>query len=273
MINPGSATRPSLLEEVRSRRKLRIAVEFGDPPGSGSPPEMYIDPITKKPAGIAPILGQLMADDLGVELECVDMLWPEQVPALVEGRVDVLTKHTNIPSRALLVEFANRPLVAFRIAVLVPSGNRLTKADLNSADKTISVWHGSSTRVNAEREFPSATIREFPDPQAEVSAGRADACVTDAITHVFLEKHPELELLSAKGQAVVLATEYSHIAIRPGDQRFLNWINSWLAYQDGLGTLSYWCDVWWESFMAVGAPVQTTPSAGSEIAAGSATRR
>jgi hypothetical protein len=39
----------SVLGQILERGKLRIAVEFNDPPDSGFPPEMYIDPETGKP--------------------------------------------------------------------------------------------------------------------------------------------------------------------------------------------------------------------------------
>ena len=35
-----------------------------------------------------------------------------------------------------------------------------------------------------------------------------------------------------------------------GDARFLNWLNNWLEYHHAQGTLGYWCDEWWESWMA-----------------------
>jgi len=66
-----------------------------------------------------------------------------------------------------------------------------------------------------------------------------------------MEEHPGLRLLREKdGELVVLAREYGHPAIRPGDQRFLNWINNWLQYHKAQGTIGYWCHTWWQSWMA-----------------------
>src|SRR4030067_1554130 len=96
----------SLLYEIRRRGILRVAVDFVPPPRYGYPPEFYIDEDTGKPSGFGCELGRLMAQDLGVEVEFVNIPWPEQIPALLAGKVDVLPKHVNTPRRALEIEFA-----------------------------------------------------------------------------------------------------------------------------------------------------------------------
>jgi polar amino acid transport system substrate-binding protein len=246
-------TARSLLDEVLERGVLRIPVEFNPPPEvNGFPPEFYIDPQTGEPSGLAPIISGIMAKDLGVALECVDMPWPEHIPALLSGKVDLLPKHVNTPTRALTVEFTNGRLMAYRVTALIPADSTIAdKAELNRKEKVISVWHGSSIREIIQREFPLATMKEFKSPSAEVAEGRADACLTDSVTKIFLEKHPGLKFLRDKeGKLVIFSHEYAQIAIKPGDQRFLNWINNWYQYNEAQGTISYWCDTWWESFMA-----------------------
>jgi len=242
-----------LLDEIRERGVLRIPVEFNPPPEvDGFPPEFYIDPETGEPSGLAPIISRLMAKDLGVELECVDMPWPEHIPALFSGKVDLLPKHVNTPERALTVEFANGRLMAYRVTALIPADSSVTdKEELNQEGKVISVWHGSSIREIIRREFPRATMKEFKKPSLEVEEGRADACLTDSVTKIFVEKHPGLKFLrDEEGKLVIFSWEYAQIGIKPGDQRFLNWINNWYHYHEAQGTIGYWCDTWWESFMA-----------------------
>ena len=52
----------------------------------------------------------MMARDLGVEVEWVDLPWPNQIPAFLEGKADLLPKHTNTSLRGLLVDFSIRHL-------------------------------------------------------------------------------------------------------------------------------------------------------------------
>jgi polar amino acid transport system substrate-binding protein len=242
----------SLLDEVRERGALRIPVQFSSPPEEGPPPEFYLDPEAGEPQGIAPIIGRLMAKDLGAELECVDMPWPEHIPALLSGKVDLLPKHVNTAERALAVEFANGRLMAYRVTALIPADSTVTdKEELNREGKVISVWHGSSIREVIKREFPLATMKESRHSSLEVEEGKADACLTDSVTKIFLEKHPGLKFLRDREEKLVIfSREYAQIAIKPGDQRFLNWINNWYQYHEAQGTIGYWCDTWWESFMA-----------------------
>lgn len=49
---------------------------------------------------------------------------------------------------------------------------------------------------------------------------------------------------------MIFSREYAQFAVKPGDQRFLNWLNNWYQYHEGQGTISYWCEDYWESFMA-----------------------
>ena len=75
--------------------------------------------------------------------------------------------------------------------------------------------------------------------------------LTDSVTTFFLKKHPRLKLLRAPdGTLKIFSREYAQPGIRPGDQRFLNWINSWYLYHEAQGTIARWCETWWESFMA-----------------------
>jgi ABC-type amino acid transport substrate-binding protein len=245
-------SRRSTLDEILERGRFRIPVQFSDPPSSGFPPEFYVDPDSGKPWGIAPIVGGLMADDLGVELECVDLPWPKHIPALLAGEVDMCPKHVNTPQRALDVEFASGRLTQYRVSLLIRTDNTArAKEDFNREGVRIASWHGSSTTQVAEKHFPHASVYESPEPRVEVEEGRADAVCTDSVTKIFLDRHPKLQLLrDEQGQLIVLSREYVHPSIRPGDARFLNWIDNWLEYQHAQGTLGYWCDDWWESFMA-----------------------
>ncbi len=242
----------SLLEEIQLRGVLRIPVDFSPPPDEGFPPEFYIDPKTKKEWGIAPIFGGLMANDLEVKLECINMPWPQHITALLDGKVDLLPKHVNTPKRALQVEFANGRFMLYRVTALIQEKIWIyNKEELNQVGKIISVWYGSSIKDIIKKEFPLATMKEFKFPWIEVIEGRADACLTDSVTKVFLKKNPEIKLMRDKDEnLIIFSREYAQHAIKPGDKRFLNWINNWYQYHDAQGTINYWCDTWWESFMA-----------------------
>jgi polar amino acid transport system substrate-binding protein len=239
------------LDGILRRRTLRVAVQWMPPPDSGEPPEFYKDPETGEPNGIAITLSRLMARDLGVDAEFVDTPWEEQIPALHAGRVDLLPKHTNIPERALLVDFADR-LLRFDVVAVVHERTGITALDeLNRDDIVLATWPGSSCRRAMGRHVPAASVVETTAPRDAVRSGRAHGMIHDNVTRRSVELYPEQRLLrGADGRVMVLAHEYGHPAVYPGDQRFLNWINNWIAYGRAQGELEYWCETWWRQWFA-----------------------
>ena len=242
----------STLDEILDRGSLRIPIEFLGHPDTGDPPEMYRDPETGEPDGVAPRVGAMLAADLGVELEIIEILWPEQIPALFDRKVDLLPKHTLFPQRALQLEFAMGRLMQIRVTCQVPAERAHEGIEsLNREGLRIGVWHGSSNRDVAERFFPAATVIDASDPTRLLQDGVVDAIVGDAVTKRYLELNPELALLrEPDGKLVILERGHNKISIRPGDPRFLNWLNSWYDYRDAEGDIEDLCVTWWESFMA-----------------------
>lgn len=240
----------SVLDEVRTRGLLRIAVAYSPPPETGHPPEFYLDPASGEPSGVVPELGKVMAADLGVKPEFVDIAWPEHLQALLSEKVDLLLSYTNTPARALEVEFAG-PLLPSQAVVMISQNSALQQQEgLNQPGRRIAVWHGSSIARVAAASFPAATLVESADPAGEVAAGRADGAVVDAVTKIFMDQHFDVRLLrGSDSKLLVLAQEWGHPAVRLGDQRFLNWINNWLDYHHD-GAIRYWCHTWWQSWMA-----------------------
>jgi polar amino acid transport system substrate-binding protein len=243
----------SALDAILDRGVIRIAVTWSPPPETGFPPEFWLDVDTGEPKGIAVEIGKLLAADLKVQPEFVDVPWGEQFAALEDGRVDLLPKPTMTPDRALRMEFSDR-LMAFEVVVIARRDGMPSLADLDGPTVTISGWQGSSCNEIAQRRFPNANIVEYVDENEAKDAvvdGRADAIVTDAVTKVSMDRRPELDFVRDQdGTKVILAREYGHFAVKIGDQRFLNYLDSWIDYQRAMGVLDYWCDEWWLSWMA-----------------------
>ena len=244
-------TKTSVLDEIQNRGTVRIAVSFSPPPEEGHSPEFYLDKKTGKPSGVVCELGRVLAQDLGVQPEWVDLPWPEQMAALLAERVDLLLSYTNTPQRALQVEFAG-PWLPSQVVVMLSADNSVGGLEaLNQPGVRIGVWHGSSVVRVAARVFPQAALSEHDDPPGAVAAGLVEAAVVDAVTKIFMQKHPNLRLLRDRSEKLlILSHEYGHPAIRPGDPRFLNWLRNWLDYHRAEGTIDYWCGTWWQSWMA-----------------------
>ncbi len=85
----------STLDLVLERGVLRVAVAYTPPPEEGSHPEFYLDPRTSEPSGVVCELGRIMASDLGVRPEFVDIAWADHMTALLDADVaDELYEHS-----------------------------------------------------------------------------------------------------------------------------------------------------------------------------------
>jgi ABC-type amino acid transport substrate-binding protein len=243
----------SALDQILARGAVRLAVEFKDPIATGFPPEMFLDPETGQPAGVGPVLAGIMADDLGVGLECVDLPWPDHIDTLLRGDVDLILG-TNTPARALRVDFLPGRLMENRVTCLA----RRAAADrdrgaFDAPGVTIACWYGSTTVQVAREHFPRAQVREAADPQGMVLAGEADAYVTDSVTFRLLELFPDLDFVRDGGDGgdpIVLSREHVHFGLPRGDRTFMTWLVNWYDYHDAQGTVARWCVDYWEASMA-----------------------
>lgn len=240
------------LREVFDRGKLRVIVEFSPPPSEGPPPEFYFDPDTGEPSGVACELGKMVAQDLGVEIEWVDIPWPDQIPAFLESEADLLPKHTNTSLRGLLVDFSFHRLQRIEVVAVARKDGPIKRLeDLNSEEIRIGCWHGSSNIEVAHRLFPKARVIEDQRPPNLLKSGQVHALIEDGVTRVALERLTGCDFIrNEKGERELLNLEYGYPAVFPGDARFLSFLNNFMAYRWNDGTLKYWADTWWNSFMA-----------------------
>lgn len=238
------------LDEIVRRGKLRVMVEFTAPPSQGPPPECYYSELTGEPSGIACDLGRLLARDLGVQVEWVDIPWKEQLEAFLEGAADILPKHTNTPTRAAIVDFSVFKFHPLEIlAVTRKSGPIKSMEDINSTKTRIVVWHGSSNYDLATNLFPDADVFEHGKHWDVLVKGEADVMV-DIVTQIALDRFDHLDLVrNHKGERIVLSTEYGHPAVFPGDAKFLSWINNFMSFHWAKGNIGRIIGEW-ESWMA-----------------------
>jgi len=226
---PRSGEAKSSLDEIRERGRIRIATTWGPTA------EMYLDPETGEPAGVVGLVGRVLADDLGVEPEFVDLTWGEQMPALLDGRVDICLKHTNRPDRAFLVDFATGRLERYEGKIVIRHDSSIRQEeDLNYLGRLIAAEIGSHQEAQVRERYPNARLRTCHDAHEAmhlVLHGEADACLADAGVPEFLSLHAELSVLCGPdSQPVITSLDYAHPCIRAGDQRFLNWLNNWMDY-------------------------------------------
>lgn len=225
----------SLLEEIPERGAIRIAAHWD------LTAEQYLDPDSGDPAGVVGKVGTLLAADLGVRPEFVSVDWDSQIPALLEGRVDICIKHTNTPERAFVVDFARGRLEKYVGKIIVRRDRDWSnESALDDDGRVIATIGGSHQEAQAGTRWPSASVRVFPTEHAAMDAvwrRDADAALGDAWVANFLLLRPECEALAdGEGNPIVTSLDYSHPCIKKGDQSFLNWLDNWMDFHDAQAT-------------------------------------
>ena len=130
MERPGrTPAAKSLLDEIQERGKMRVGAECLY---KGT---CYVDPDSGERTGYSVDLAALMATDLGVEIEWVDLEWGALIPAIETGTADIIMMGmTNTPDRAKVVEMS-RPMDYYPGVLVMPADSPLH--DLTSLDQIL----------------------------------------------------------------------------------------------------------------------------------------
>ena len=224
----------SLLDDIQSRGTLRVGMTLQ------FEPQMYRDS-SGEPAGYDVELMKLMAADIGtgVELDIQDQEFDGLIPALLAGKVDIISVGlVGRPGGRLETMWFSTPYVPYQQVVIVPADSAITDvAELNAAGKKVTALTGSTAAGLAARLFPEAEVVELQQQPAllEVASGRADGGIVEAYLAVpFVEQNPTAKILNPEQP---FSLEFGAYGLPRGDLDWWMWVNGWLRYRKGQGVL------------------------------------
>lgn len=143
------------LQAIRDAGVLRVAAFDGNPPFG------FVDPATRKIAGLDVDYAQALADALGTKLELVPTNPANRVALLVSGKVDlVLANFTITPERATQVDFSI-PYFASGTQFIARRGTLTSPQQLNGL--RIGVDKGTVNEIVLRQQYPGATLVAFDD--------------------------------------------------------------------------------------------------------------
>jgi polar amino acid transport system substrate-binding protein len=228
------------LATVRKRGTLRVGVVDNAP--------FVMHNAAGELTGFSIDLGRRMAADLGVDIEFVPTSWSQVVADLVGRHFDVIATGLWVtPARALMVNFSEPTSVGAMHLVANKSltSSMKSREDFNRPDVRLVVFAGTSQEAVAARLFPKASLVKVEgdaDPLAPVLEGKAHAALVTTPTPLLVVSQAPDRL--AVPLDAPLQTTTTAAAIRKGDPDFLNFIDSWLAFQREDGWLAerqhYW---------------------------------
>lgn len=184
------------------------------------------------PMGLDVDLARYIAGAMGVELSLVVKPFPDLLPALHAGEVDmVISGLTITPERNLKVDFVGPYHISGK-ALLTKFKSLVTSEDtskLNSEAFAYTALEGSTSATLVETLMPRArlvTAKNYEEAVDMVLSNKVDALVADYHVCVLsLLRHPDQGLVS-------LVTPFTYeplgIAMPPGDAHLSNWTTNFL---------------------------------------------
>ncbi len=207
------------------------------------PPFEYTDD-AGAPVGVDPDLAQAIADELGVELEIIDMDFDGLVDALKAGKGDFIAAGFTVSEERLKeVDFSTEYVTSAQM-VVIPKGSDLAADDAALSGKTISVQEGTTGDFYASgdqdmtaSQIADANVLRFKsgiEAGMAVASGKADAMIIDELpaTKIVESQSDALELLPTK-----LTDEQYAFAVNKGCEDLLEVINKVLTEKIDDGTV------------------------------------
>ena len=164
------------------------------------PPYEYVGD-DNKPVGVDIEIGQAIADELGVELEVVDMDFDGIIGAVQAGKGDFAAAGMTIDEDRLKnVDFSIEYATSSQF-MIVKSDNEEIKEPADLKGKNVGVQGGTTGQYFAEDET-EATVNKFKtalDAAMALKAGKLDAVIIDELpARAIIAKNPELKIIENK---------------------------------------------------------------------------
>jgi polar amino acid transport system substrate-binding protein len=232
------ASSSPVMDRIASQGELRVGV-------SGDMPPMNFLTKEDKVIGLDVDLSSMIAAAMGVKLNLQKMDFPNLLPALEEGRIDmIISNMTMTPERNLKVAFVGPYFTSGK--GLLTKRSTLAQAmkleDLNSPQFTFVALQGSTSEAVTRKGAPQAkllTVATQNEGVQMVIDGKADGMIADfPICLVAAYRNQGSGLVPV---AAPITYEPIGIAVPKGDPQLVNWLRNFLSslekagYMKGLG--------------------------------------
>ena len=220
LLSVVSAAQADTLDDIKKAGKVRIAIDTAIPPFGMTDDKM-------QPSGSDIDTAQLLAKDLGVQLEIVTTTGPTRIPSLQTNKADLVVSTLSItPDRAKVIDFsipyADHPSVVGGL----PSIAIKSYADL--AGKKVAVVRGTTQDTDLTREAKGAQLVRYEDDATMALAfasGQVDILATArSLLPAISKKNPGRTAESK----ITMQTNYLAIGLRKDEPKLKAWVNDWV---------------------------------------------
>lgn len=196
---------------------------------TGFPPFEYLG-ADGQPAGVDIDVGQMIADELGVEYEVLDMDFNLLVEALKSGKGDMIGAAMTVTAeRAEQVDFTDTYATAGQV-LLLPADSEITDVEqLKSGEYTVTVQATTTGDIYAQEELGLTDLLQFKNAvecASALASGKADAAVLDNVAAASLVKTYDGQLKML--EEMVTQEDYA-LAVAKGHEDLVELANKVIA--------------------------------------------
>jgi len=242
---PGDFPEGSTMARLVEEGSITIGTKFDQPLFGLQGPDGV-------PVGFDVSIGQIIADELGVEAEFVEAQTPQRENLIENGSVDiVVATYTINDTRKEVVDFAGPYYIAGQSLMVLTDNTDINGPD-DLAGKRVCSADGSTPAQNIAENYPEAelvTYGAYTDCLDPLLSGQVDAVTTDnVILAGYVDESPD----DFKIVGDLFTEEPYGIGLAKGDDDFRTFINDTLeaAYEDGR---------WEEAWESTAGAVLETP--------------
>jgi polar amino acid transport system substrate-binding protein len=240
---PAAAAVAPVLERIAARGELLVGT-------TGSQPPLNATTKAGEIIGFDIDLAQAIAEAMGVTLRLVPTQFPDLLPSLESGKVDlVLSGITMTPERNMRVAFVGPYFVSGKALLTRSKRIAATKdsGEINRPNMTIAALEGSTSQEFAERALPKAKlvlVRAYDQGVRMVVEGSVDALVADFTFCVAtILRRPGEKLATV---VAPLTFEPLGIALPAEDPLLVNWMENFLLMLEGTGAMDDLRERWFD---------------------------
>lgn len=238
-----ASTAGPVLDRILQRGELRVGI-------SGSQPPLNATTKAGEIIGLDADISRLIAGNMGVKAKFVTLPFPDLLPALEAGKVDiVLSSMTMTPDRNLKVAFVGPYFISGK-GVLTKTQTVASMSDaegLNKPQFRLAALKDSTSQVFVERAAPSAklvTTKTYDEALDMLFQDKIDALIADYPFCAVSAMRFQDKGLTA-GQAR-LTFEPLGIAV-PEDTLLINFLRNFMGVLEGSGALKKLSERWFNN--------------------------
>lgn len=180
-----------LLDSVKSRGTLRVAMEGSYPPFN------FIDEKTGQMNGYDADVARLLGARLGLRVELLSTEWAAIFDGLADGKYDIIVSQVSItPMREQRFDFST-PYTYSSVQLILRKNDEARYASVaDLKGKLVGVAKGSIYEAQMQA-VPGVTLRSYPavaETLQDLAFGRVDAAVNDSLLVAYLVSRATLPL-------------------------------------------------------------------------------